>query len=141
LTEPTGEQLKTLIDIVNKIRMLKSWDVLPAGKAEAYARTWAEVLDFAKVPRRSSVYNRLYQMGFERQVDCRERGLEIPEMTADYFVSQWKILKEKLQEEEIKRGRTLPENAESVCKHCHGSGFRQVADGKYVGAIKCNHKD
>jgi hypothetical protein len=121
--------------------MSKSWDVLPAGKAEAYARTWAEILDFAGVPRKTAIYNRLYKMAFERLADCRERGLDLPELTADFFASLWKILKDKLRDEEIARGRTLPENAASTCKYCHGSGFRTVIEDGYRFAKKCDHRD
>jgi hypothetical protein len=121
--------------------MAKSWDVLPAGKAEAYARTWAEILDFAAVPRKIVIYNRLYKMAFERLAECRERGLDLPELTADFFVSLWKILKEKLREEEISRGRTLGENAESICQYCHGTGFRTIKEGKYSFAKKCDHRN
>lgn len=139
--EPTGEQLAELVTIVNKIRMAKSWDVLPAGKADAYARTWADTLNIANVPPKPSIYRRLYEMAIERRIYCRETGLDVPEIEADFLASLWKILKEKMRDAEIAAGRTLPQNAESVCKHCGGSGFRTIKEGKYSFAKKCDHLD
>jgi hypothetical protein len=142
LTPPTPEQLKLLIDIVNKIRMLKAWDVLPAGKAEAYARAWAEVLNFHKIQPR--FYNRLYRMAIERQVYCRSMGLPVDEITADFLISQWWVLREQLHKAEIAEGRTLTENAKTQCPYCFGTGMRYKLDenGKTIGVTGiCSHQN
>lgn len=136
---PNPEQRKILIEIVNKVRILKCWDILPADKALTYANTWGEILLSNQIP--SEYWHRLYRMCVDHQVFCRDKGLEVPDITADLMVFRWKVLKEQLKEEEIKRGRTLGANAESICRHCFGSGWREVTEGDYKAVKKCNHEE
>jgi hypothetical protein len=121
-----------LIEIINRCRMLKSWDVLPAGKADAYARTWAEVLEFARVPVQH--YKTLYKMAFEGQAWARSQGEKVPELNAELIAAQWPALRRKIEAEQNKYA--LTENATSQCPRCFGSGWA-VTDGY---AARCDHR-
>lgn len=119
--------------------MIRCWDVLPAQKADAYARAWAEILNAARIP--AEYWSRLYLSAVEYQAFCRERGSHVPDLTAELLVSRWAPLSEQLRQEQIERGRTLTTNAQSVCRHCGGSNFKQIEQNGYKGVVRCDHED
>jgi len=83
-------------------------------------------------------YPELYQRGFDVRQSKLQKGEQPPQMDATLLVSQWTGsfgLKAELRQREIDAGRTLGANAESICQHCHGGGFRFVEGG----VVKCDH--
>jgi hypothetical protein len=132
-----AQAVTALITIINKIRMLKSWDVLPAGKAEDYALVWLEALH--SVPAKH--FNRLYLAAVETQAVRRRNGQSAEDIRADSLLTEWFVLQRQLVEEEIERGRTLTANAASVCRHCGGSNWRSVGEGRGAPVRRCDHED
>jgi len=105
-------------------------------------QTWFEILQTEKVP--AEQYDALYRRACNYQAFIIQQGKEAPDMSAQLMLAQWiggNGLRAELERERIESGKYLPSNAESVCKHCNGSGFREVIDGKYKGVKKCNHED
>lgn len=137
-----GKQLFALAGIINEVRMLKAWDVLPAGKADAYARVWAKVLNIAGVE--PQYYPRLYKKAIERQLYCRQKGFDVPEITADFLASQWTVLEDEIKTERVKSGRVLTSNAESQCPRCFGLSKENIFDeqtGRILGVKgTCDHR-
>ena len=136
-----GEQMRAVCAIINKIRIAKGWSVLNASDAEISAVVWLEVLNAARVPH--TAYDALYQRAMQAKARRMSMGEKDIDLTPDFLVSQW-IGENGLAREmaETQKERLLPENAESVCKHCFGSGWKRVDMGdRYSGVIKCDHKD
>lgn len=133
--------MRAICAVINKIRIAKGWSVLNASDAEIHAMVWLEVLNAAKVPH--NAYDALYQRAMQAKARKLSMGDKDFELTPEFLVSMW--LGEHGLGEELKRQEkrtALSQNAESICGHCYGSGFRvmEMNDG-YTGAMKCDHMD
>ena len=135
------EQHAALFAYINKARMLNGWQTRTAQELDQTIRTWGEMLNSYNIP--ASAYPDLYKRCFDvRQERLRSNPQDVPSMDATLIVSQWTGsfgLKAELKQREIDAGRTLGTNAESVCQHCFGTGFRTVQKGNYNEAVKCEH--
>lgn len=125
--------------------MINGWTSKTIQELDATIRVWFEILANYQIP--VSAYEKLYFRAIDTRQTFLNNGKEPPPLNAELLLAGWtgtNGLKNELLEEEIRRGRSLPENAETVCRHCNGSGWRTVADPvnpRYSGVIKCNHKD
>lgn len=133
--------MRAICAVINKVRIAKGWSVLNASDAEIHAIVWLEVLNHAGVP--YTAYDTLYQRAMQtkaRKMAMNDKEIDI---TPDFLVSLWVgengLGRELADQQSVK---ALPENAESVCKHCFGSGWKKVDMGDgYSGVIKCDHKN
>jgi hypothetical protein len=132
--------MRAVCAVINKIRIAKGWSVLNASDAEIHAIVWLEVLNHAGVP--FTAYDALYQRAMQTKARKMAMGDREIDLTPDFLVSLWigenGLAKEWAQSNEVK---ALPENAESVCKHCDGTGWRRVKDENYRGVAKCDHRN
>ena len=122
--------------------MLNGWSTRTAQDLDPTIRTWAEAFGFYNIP--TSAYNELYQRAFETRQRRLSEGKDVPQMDATLLVAHWtgqNGLQADLRQREVAAGRTLGANAESVCRHCHGSGFRSVERNGYKGVDRCDHLD
>lgn len=136
------EEHAALFAVINKSRMLNGWTAKTAQDLDATIRVWFEILSSYKIP--VQCFERLYFRAVDTRQTFLMNGKEPPAFNAELLISCWagpNGLRAELQQEEIARGRTLTQNAESVCRHCHGSNWREVADGNYKGVRRCNHLD
>lgn len=133
--------MRAICAVINKVRIAKGWSVLNASDAEIHAIVWLEVLNHAGVP--YTAYDALYQRAMQtkaRKMAMNDKEIDI---TPDFLVSLWVgengLGRELADQQSVK---ALPENAESVCKHCFGGGWKKVDMGDgYSGVIKCDHKN
>lgn len=133
-----------LFTIINKSRLLNGWTTRTAKDLDPTIRVWHSA--FARYGIPLSAYEELYQRAFDvRQTKMQQGDLnKVPPLDATLLVSQWDGphgLKAELKQRDIDSGKFLPDNAESICQDCFGSGFYQMnrADGT-TGVIKCEHR-
>lgn len=122
--------------------MLNGWAAIPAKELDSVIRVWFEALSRYKIP--AHQFERLYFRAVDTRQTFLANGKEPPTFNAELLISSWtgvNGLRAELEQEEIRRGRTLTQSAESVCKYCNSSGFREVMSGDYKGVIRCNHQD
>lgn len=125
-----------LFAVINKARLLNGWLTRTAQELDATIRTWAEIFADYQIP--INAYPELYKRAFDVRQTKMQLGLTVPQMDATLLVSQWTGafgLKAAWRQKEIEAGRTLGANAESVCQHCFGTGFRSVEGG----VRRCDH--
>lgn len=138
----TPDAEKILGTIIFRTRLAKGWNGYEPRTQAMAVQTWHEILQTEKVPHQ--VYDELYRRACNFQAFILQTGKEPPEMSAQLMLSQWigeSGLRKELAEREIKSGKFLGENAESVCRYCHGSGWRTIKEGNYSFAKKCDHRD
>lgn len=136
------EQHAALFSVINKSRMQNGWQTKTAAELDATIRTWAEAFAFKKIPADPAIYQELYLRAFEVRVDAQQQGKDVPQCDAVLLASCWVGLKHDIEQKRILAGRTLTQNAASDCRHCHGTGRREVVVGgvKGRGGI-CDHTD
>jgi hypothetical protein len=136
------DQHAALFAIINKSRMLNGWTAKTAQELDATIRVWFEVLSHYKIP--VGCFDRLYFRAVDTRQTYLMNGKEPPPLTAELMIAGWtgaNGLQAELRNEEISRGRSLGENAESVCKHCHGTNWRTIKEEGYSFAKKCDHRN
>lgn len=141
-TSLSREQHAALFAVINKSRLLNGWTTRTAKELDPTIRTWAETFARYNIP--ISAYNELYQRAFDVRQSKLQTGAVPPMFDATLLVSQWTGnfgLQSELRQREVETGRTLTANAETVCQHCNGSGFKTVIEGNYRNAVKCDHSD
>lgn len=129
-----------LFTIINKSRKLNGWLARSAKELNPTIMVWAETFGHYNIP--VTAYDRIYRQAFDVRQRAIANGKEPPPMDATLLVACWDGehgVRAQLRQEEIERGRTLGSNAASVCRHCYGSGFRQLTDRK--GVTRCDHED
>jgi hypothetical protein len=139
------EQHVALFQLINKSRMLNGWTTKTAQELDATIRTWAEIFNNPKYQIPLECYPALYDRAFDARQSRLRNGDDPPMMDATLIVSCWtgpNGLKAEIEQRRIDEGRTLGANAASVCRHCLGSGWREViVDEKPMGVKRCNHED
>jgi len=105
--------------------------------SEPMAITWIEQLDREQIP--YSQYFELYTRCIGLRARRIEQGLKCDDFSVDMMIACWPNLQRELKQKEIDQGRTLPNNAESVCPKCFGSGFELYREGQYQYTRKCQH--
>jgi len=132
--------------IINKSRMLNGWAAKTAQELDATIRVWFDALSAYKIPLKC--YDTLYLRAIDTRQTFLSNGKEPPLFNVDLLISCWtgtNGLQSELRAQEIRKGRTLTENAETTCKYCFGTGLRYKLDenGKPGDGIigKCNHQD
>ena len=135
-----ADKMRAVCAVINKIRIAKGWSVLNASDAEIHAIVWLEVLNHAGVP--FTAYDALYQRAMQTKARKMAMGEKEIDLTPEFLVSLW-IGENGLGKElaEAQGVKALPENAETVCKHCDGTGWRRVKDENYRGVAKCDHRN
>lgn len=120
--------------------MLNGWQTKTAQELDATIQTWGEIFNRYEIP--LDAYQELYRLAFDTRQTKMQLGGDVPMMDATLFVSQWtgaNGLKAERRQRQIDTGRTLAENAQSVCKFCGGSGWRQVGEGRNAPVERCDH--
>lgn len=139
-TTITPDAEKILGTIIFRARLARGWNGYDAATQKLAVQTWFEILTTEKIPHQ--FYDELYRRACIYQAFMLQQGKEPPEMCAQLMLAQWNGengLRRELDQNRIKKGRTLGANAESVCRHCHGTGFKIIKQGNYSGTIKCKH--
>jgi hypothetical protein len=121
--------------------MTNGWKTRTAEELDATIETWYEAFTFYKIPADPIIYQELYLRAFGIRADCQQQGKDVPQCDAVLLASCWPGLKTDIEQKRILAGRTLTENAASVCKHCGGTGWRNVIEGGARGVKKCDHAD
>jgi hypothetical protein len=129
------EKITAMLAVLNKRWLSMGWRVMDPKDAEPMAIVWIEQLDREGIPH--SAYHELYSRCVGLRSRRLEMGLSCDDFSVDMLIACWPGLRKEIKQREIDAGRTLTENAESVCKHCDGSGFK-FKDG---GVKRCDHSD
>lgn len=140
-TTLSREQHAALFAVINKSRMLNGWQTRTAQELDQTIRTWGEMMNSYNIPIDS--YPELYKRAFDVRQERMRSAKDVPQMDATLLVSQWTGewgLRNELRRRKVDEGRTLPANAESVCRDCDGTGFKTVQQGQYSGLVKCDHQ-
>ncbi len=123
--------------------MLNGWQTRTAQELDQTIRTWGEMMNHYQIP--ITAYPDLYRRAFDVRQSKIQKGDEAPQMDATLLISQWTGafgLQNELRQREIDQGRTLTPNAESVCRHCLGSGWRKIDPDDRLSPVKrCDHQD
>lgn len=138
-TIPPSEHA-ALFAIINKARMLNGWTMRTAAELDPTIKTWYEALCFYRIP--PAAYPELYRRCVDVRQGQLQTGRDAANIDAILLISQWSGLhglKADLKQREIEDGRTLGTNAESVCQHCFGSGYKQIEQGGVRGVVQCDH--
>lgn len=136
------ENHAALFSVINKARLLNGWMTRTAQELDATIRTWSEM--FARYAIPIAAYGELYARAFDVRQERMRQGGDVPQMDATLLVSQWTGsfgLQALLKQREVEAGRTLGANAESVCRHCDGTGYRTEFEGGYSVARRCDHSE
>lgn len=142
--EITPFEHAALFSIINKVRMLNGWAPKTAQELDSTIRIWYEALLYYEIP--SNCYDRLYFRAIDTRQTFLMNGKEPPLFNAELLISSWtgaNGLQAELREEEIRKCKTLTENASSQCPYCYGTGHRYKFDenGNRLGIMgKCNHQ-
>jgi len=131
-------------DVFDRWRLNCGWNPWDDVTQEAAIASFVYSLDRENVP--ESAYGELYERVLQMRAKAIQDGKQIPQFGVDLMIACWNGewgLRAELRQKEIDRGRTLPNNAESVCEKCGGSGFEITegfdCQGGYRFAKKCNH--
>lgn len=140
----TADKLRAVCAIINKVRIARGWNILPAEEAEITASVWIEILDGGGVP--FIAYDALYRAAIQARTRQMSIGNAPPDITPDLLVSLWigeNGLKNEFYAERDAEVRKLPSNVEGECPHCFGSGLRYHTDrdtGRVIGVGGiCDH--
>jgi|GEM_PF-5569862 len=143
LTIPSREQHAALFALINKSRLLNGWMTRTAQELDQTIRAWHEI--FAKYAIPLTAYHELYLRAFDARQRKMSAGQDVPTMDATLLVAQWtgdNGLRAEMKQREIDRKRTLGANAASVCRYCHGTGFRPVnPEARMSPFTQCDHSD
>jgi hypothetical protein len=135
-----GGKLRSVCNVINKVRVAKGWSVLPASEAEITATVWIEILDGANVP--PDAYDELYQRAMKARARMLSEGGKVVEVTPEYLSSFWIGQNGlKCEREASQTKRLLPETAESSCPNCKGTGWKRFTKDGYTGVAECHHAD
>lgn len=131
------EKVTAMLAVLNKRWLSQGWRVMDPKDSEPMALTWIELLDKNKIPFQH--YHELYTRSIGLRSARMQQGLKCDDFSVDMMIACWPSLKNELKQKEIEARNLLPENAESVCQHCFGTGFRiEMVDG-YRNSRKCDH--
>ncbi len=115
--------------------MLNGWSTKTAKELDNTIQAWAEVFNKYNIPLKH--YNTLYLKSVDVRQNQMQMGQQVASFTAELMVSCWHGLRDDLRQKEIEEGRTLTENAESVCKACFGSKMMQIENDGVKGVKRC----
>src|SRR5947208_5458758 len=119
------EVAQALFGLINRSRKQNGWAMKELDELKPQIATWYS--DFTRHNIPVSAYNELFNRAFDYRVNKLSRGEEPMPMDSPLLVAQWvgeNGLAKELRRREEERGRTLGQNAASVCKWCLGSGWR-----------------
>ncbi len=138
-TEPATipiEKQRALGDVFDRWRLNCGWNPWDNNTQAAAIASFVHTLDREGVP--ASAYGELYERVLQMRAKAIQDGKAIPAFGVDLMLAAWGGewgLRAELRQREIDRGRTLTANAETVCQHCDGTGFRFVEGG----VTRCDH--
>lgn len=127
-------------DVFDRWRLNCGWNPWDDRTQMAAIASFVHSLDRESIP--ATAYSELYERVLGMRAKALQDGKQIPNFGVDLMLSCWTGewgLRNELRQREIDAARTLPGNAESVCQHCFGTGFKTVRDGAYSNAVKCDH--
>lgn len=130
------DKMMAMGDVFDRWRLNQGWNPWDNDTQMAAIKSWVHTLDIENIP--ASAYGPLYERALLRRATAINQGRTIPTFGVELMLAEWmgeNGYQRELRQKEIDAGRTLGANAESVCQHCHGSGFKFV-DG---GVTKCDH--
>lgn len=130
-----------LWQIINKSRMQNGWTTKTAEELDATIETWFESFGFYKIPKDPAIYHELYSRAFVLRADARQQGVEVQQMDAVLLASCWRGLKTDIEQQRIRSGKFLTENAASTCKYCLGTGWCEIEKHGAKGRVRCDHSD
>ena len=133
------EQIEAMLAVLNRRWLSMGWRAMDTKDSEPMALVWIEALNREHIPYRH--YGELYRRSIKLRANRLELGLKCDDFSVEMMISCWPGLKDDLEQRRIREGRTLGANAASVCRHCLGSGFREVVIDGVQGTKRCNHED
>lgn len=129
-------------DVFDRWRLNCGWNPWDDTTQDAAITSFVHSLDREGIP--SSAYAELYERVLSVRARAIQDGRQIPQFGVELLISQWTGeygLRAELRQREIDRGRTLMPNAETVCRHCLGSGWRKMGDDRTAPVTRCDHTD
>jgi len=134
------EKRRAMGDVFDRWRLNCGWNPWDDITQSAAIASFVYTLDREKVP--ETAYNELYERVLQLRATALQAGKQIPQFGVDLMLSCWDGehgLRNELRQREIDAGRTLANNAESVCEWCGGSGWATVIKDGLAGVKRCNH--
>lgn len=139
----TDEKREKLGDVIDRWRLNLGWRPLDDASQEMAIQSWANVLDSERVP--PEAYNELFNRALQLRALMFSQGKDAPKFGVELMLACWigpNGLRSEARQREIGQDRTLTANAESVCQHCFGTGWRRTEDGYGVGTVsRCDHSE
>lgn len=128
-------------DVFDRWRLNQGWNPWDNQTQDMAIASWVHSLDREGIP--ATAYGELYERVLTRRADAITHGRQVPTFGVELLIAEWNGewgLRNQLRQREIDAGHTLGANAESVCQHCFGSGWRDhVISGYKVGKRRCDH--
>lgn len=135
------DKRRAMGDVFDRWRLNQGWNPWDDTTQEMAITSWVHSLDREHVP--ASAYSELYELTLVRRASALQAGKTIPSFGVELMIACWSGdwgLRAELKQREIDAGRTLGENAESVCQLCLGTGFQSIERYGYQGMVKCDHQ-
>jgi hypothetical protein len=132
---------QALFGLINRVRKQNGWSMKEFDELKPQIATW--YTDFARHGIPVTAYTELFNRAFDYRVNKLSRGEDPMPMDSPLLVSQWigeNGLKKELEQRQVALGRTLGENAASVCKYCLGTGWRAVSEERNAAHERCDHQ-
>jgi hypothetical protein len=127
-------------DVFDRWRLNCGWNPWDNATQMAAISSFVATLDRESIP--ASAYMELYERAIQMRTRAVQDGKALPAFGAELLLACWLGdwgLRNELRQREIDARRTLTGNAESVCRECHGSGWRTERTEGYSIARKCDH--
>jgi hypothetical protein len=128
-----------MLTVLNKRWLSQGWRAMDPKDSEPMAVVFIEALNDAEVPYRH--YDELYRRAVKMRAQRYSEGLKCDDFSVDMMIACWPSLRREIRQQEIDTGRTLTANAESICRHCLGTGWRPIDDSQNAAVKKCDHSD
>jgi hypothetical protein len=129
-----------MLDVLKKRWQTRGWRPMEPADSEPMALDWIETMDREHIPFQH--YRELYFRSLQLRANRMEQGLECDDFSVEMMIACWPSLRQELKQKEIDAGRTLSANAESVCKWCLGTGWRNGdMNDPSKGVKRCDHSE
>jgi hypothetical protein len=129
-------------DVIDRWRLNQGWNPYDNDTQMLAIQSWVHILDAEKIP--AEAYGELFERALSLRALAIAQNKNLPNFGAELLLACWmgeNGLCREMEQRRINSGRYLGDNAASVCRHCHGSGWRTIKEGNYSFAKKCDHRD